>query len=74
LRALRYGNQSKWSEIKNVEKRKFKTNAYRVLLTRARKGMILFVPTGSTDDPTILPEEFEATAKYLISCGVTLQA
>lgn len=70
-RALRHGSQSKWNTIKNAEKILFKTNAYRVLLTRARKGMIIFVPKGDRNDPTNLPESFEGTADYLIRCGVT---
>ncbi|MGH9588167.1 MAG: hypothetical protein ACRD3F_14540, partial [Acidobacteriaceae bacterium] len=42
-----------------------------VLLTRARQGMIIFVPKGSPPDPTNSPEEFDATALYLLRCGVT---
>jgi hypothetical protein len=34
--------------------------------------MVIFVPRGSIGDPTIQPEEFEATAQYLIRCGVTV--
>jgi hypothetical protein len=71
LRALRHGRQSKWSSIKSKEKRIYKSNAYRVLLTRARKGMVVFVPMGNENDPTNLPFEFERTAEYLIQCGVT---
>jgi len=71
LRALRPGRQSKWSAIKSQEKQIYRRNAYRVLLTRARQGMIIFVPLGNADDPTNCPEEFEATAQYLVRCGVT---
>ena len=73
LRVLRHGRQSKWSAIKSDEKQVYRRNAYRVLLTRARQGMILFVPKGSANDPTNKPEEFEATAQYLVRCGVTLR-
>lgn len=52
LRSLRHGRQSKWSAIKSNEKRIYRTNAYRVLLTRARKGMVIFVPKGNANDPT----------------------
>jgi hypothetical protein len=72
LRALRHGLQSKWSAIKSAEKQTYRKNAYRVLLTRARLGMIIFVPRGSAQDPTNAPQEFEATAQYLVRCGVTL--
>jgi len=71
LRALRHGQQSKWSAIKSDEKRIYRRNAYRVLLTRARQGMIVFVPKGNDNDPSNRPDEFEATAQYLVRCGVT---
>lgn len=46
-------------------------NSYRVLLTRARKGMVVFVPHGDTtgDDPTRPPAMYDAIAEYLIGCG-----
>lgn len=46
-------------------------NGYRVLLTRARKGMVLFVPSGdrSKEDLTRLPEIYDQIAAYLASCG-----
>jgi hypothetical protein len=71
LRALRHGSPTKWSSIKNSEKRIYRRNAYRVLLTRARQGMILFIPKGDSADSTCLPDDFEATSRYLIDCGVT---
>lgn len=70
LRNLRHGNVSRWIGIKNKTKQIYRKNAYRVLLTRARKGMILFVPRGDANDSTTSPEEFDATAEYLIRCGV----
>jgi hypothetical protein len=33
--------------------------------------MVIFVPKGDPDDPTNKPEEFDATAQYLVACGVT---
>lgn len=70
LRALRPGASSRWLSIKRPDKRNFRRNAYRVLLTRARQGMVIFVPRGSPEDPTSKPEEFDATARFLLSCGV----
>jgi hypothetical protein len=70
LRKLQLGSPTKWNAIKNPEKRIYRRNAYRVLLTRARKGMVIFVPRGDANDSTILPEEFNASADYLIQCGV----
>ena len=72
LRTLRQGMQSKWSSIKNKDKQEFRRNAYRVLLTRARMGMVIFVPKGDPSDPTSSPDEFDATADYLVRCGATL--
>ena len=71
LRVLRHGRQSKWNAIRSEEKKTYRRNAYRVLLTRARQGMIIFVPKGNIHDQTNQPEEFEATAQYLLRCGVT---
>ena len=71
LRTLRHGRQSKWSTVKSAEKRNYRRNAYRVLLTRARKGMVIYIPEGSKQDATRQPEDFDATARYLVDCGVT---
>ncbi|MGA8086630.1 MAG: DNA/RNA helicase domain-containing protein [Terracidiphilus sp.] len=71
LSMLRHGSATKWTTIKSEEKRIYRRNAYRVLLTRARKGMVIFVPKGSANDLTNSPEEFDRTAQYLIRCGVT---
>lgn len=70
LRALRHGSPSKWSSIKNAEKIVYRKNAYRVLLTRARQGLVIYVPAGSIDDSTHSPAEFDATAQYLLRCGI----
>ena len=71
LRTLRHGSHTKWTAIKSEEKKIYRRNAYRVLLTRARKGMVIFVPKGNPHDPTISPDEFDRTAQYLLQCGVT---
>ncbi len=72
LRKLLSGPNNRWVSIKNPERRKFRENAYRVLLTRARQGMIIFVPNGNAEDTTNLPDEFNATAEFLLKCGVTV--
>jgi hypothetical protein len=51
-------------------KREFMKNTYRVLLSRAREGMIIWIPEGDPADPTRLPEFYDHTATYLESCGV----
>jgi len=62
---------TKWQKANNSEMKKFIINKYRVLLTRAREGMVIFVPPGDKDDPTRNPEYYNSIAKYLISCGIT---
>jgi len=47
-------------------------NAYRVLLTRARQGMVIFVPAGSPSDPTRQPGFYDATFRYLSGLGLPL--
>jgi hypothetical protein len=45
-------------------------NKYRVLLTRFRKGMVIFVPTGDANDSTWDPLDFDSVYEYLRGCGV----
>jgi len=70
LRKLLSGPNNRWSAIKNKDKQTFRKNAYRVLLTRARQGMIIFVPRGNPKDPTNVPADFDSTAEFLMKCGV----
>lgn len=79
----RFNGQTKWieqtgnSESKQ-ELRKYMLNAYRVLLTRARSGMVICVPTGNPnktlsgfwEDSTRLPEFYDGTYNYLKSLGI----
>ena len=63
----------KWKNINAPERRAFQVNAYRVLLTRARKGMIICVPEGDRGHPpddTRRPEFYDETYKYLSSLGL----
>lgn len=53
-------------------KQRFIRNAYRVLLTRAREGMVIFVPRGDATDPTRPPILFDSTASFLIDCGAVV--
>ena len=48
----------------------FQLNAYRVLLTRARQGMVICVPYGNNEDATRLPEFYDATFGYLKRLGL----
>jgi hypothetical protein len=60
----------KWSSIRKAADVQYRLNTYRVLLTRARQGMILFVPSGDAADPTRSPHEMDEVAEYLLRCGV----
>lgn len=60
----------KWQRIHKSERQAHLKNAYRVLLTRARQGMVLVVPTGDAADPTRLPALYDGTFEYLRQCGV----
>lgn len=62
---------SKWSNIKNTDNRSYLRNAYRVLLTRARQGMVVFVPPGNENDPTRLPTFYNSTFNYLRELGIS---
>ena len=52
----------RWQVLRDDEKRRFRLNAYRVLLTRSRAGTVIFIPRGSGDDPTRSPAELDETA------------
>lgn len=59
----------RWNRAPEKTK-EFVRNKYRVLLTRARDGMIIWIPTGSAGDLTRDPTLLNATADYLKSCGI----
>jgi hypothetical protein len=61
---------SRWQTVKHVDHQRYLVNAYRVLLTRARQGMAIFVPPGDAADPTRLPAFYDGTFEYLVSLGV----
>ena len=62
----------RWININNDENRAYLKNAYRVLLTRARQGMVIFVPSGDTTDPTRQPAYYEKTFDYLRHVGLSV--
>lgn len=79
----RFNGQTKWVEQKgntesNQDLIKYMLNAYRVLLTRARVGMVICVPAGNAnktpsgfwEDSTRLPEYYDGTYRYLKEVGV----
>jgi hypothetical protein len=60
----------RWCNISNDDNRRYLRNAYRVLLTRARQGMVIFVPHGDESDPTRAPTFYDATFNYLSEIGI----
>jgi hypothetical protein len=65
---------SRWTNINKDDARRYLLNAYRVLLTRARQGMVIFVPPGDRRDSTREPQYYDRTASYLRDIGIPLLA
>lgn len=61
---------SRWINIGKEENKDYLRNAYRVLLTRARQGMVVFVPQGEPSDPTRSPSYYDSTFNYLKELGI----
>lgn len=59
----------KWKRVNKSYRKQYQKNAYRVLLTRARQGMVIVVPRGEDSDPTRLPDFYDNTFNYLKSIG-----
>jgi hypothetical protein len=59
----------RWNHIRKPERQTYLKNAYRVLLTRARQGMVIVVPAGDSDDPTRKPQFYDPTFEYLRKIG-----
>ncbi|HNW50853.1 MAG TPA: DUF2075 domain-containing protein [Prolixibacteraceae bacterium] len=60
---------NKWQNINKEERRNYLKNAYRVLLTRARQGMVIVIPAGDEEDPTRKPAFYDKTFNYLELIG-----
>lgn len=60
---------NKWQNIHKEIRKKYLINAYRVLLTRARQGMVIVIPEGNKEDYTRQPEFYDNTFNYLKSIG-----
>lgn len=61
---------TKWHKINKAINQEYQLNAYRVLLTRARQGMVIVVPEGDPTDSTRKPELYDSTYNYLRSVGI----
>jgi hypothetical protein len=61
---------STWHQVRGDSERNYVRNRYRVLLTRARFGMVIWIPPGKVDDPTLDPVRFERVRSLLEEAGV----
>lgn len=61
---------SKWMNINKEEIRRYQINAYRVILTRARRGMVIYVPEGNNEDHTRKCEFYNSTYNYFKEIGI----
>ena len=74
----KFNGKNRWNPENNEDNRMYMLNAYRVLLTRARQGMVICVPEGNDhltaegfpEDPTRLPEFYNGTYEYFKSLGI----
>jgi DUF2075 family protein len=64
-----FSGSAKWR--KTSTKAQYQINAYRVLLTRSRKGMVIWIPSGSGNDESMSPSEMDEVAKVLVAAGAT---
>jgi hypothetical protein len=68
--AYRAFRGTKWIEVGKPARQQYLLNAYRVLLTRARQGMVICVPHGERTDPTRKAAYYDSTFEYLAGIGV----
>ena len=65
-----YFSGTKWQNIHNENDKTYLQNAYRVLLTRARQGLIIYIPEGDDLDHTRPKKLYDQTFNYFQSCGI----
>ena len=58
-----------WQRVSDERRRAYLLNSYRVLLTRARQGMVVFVPPGDAADLTRAPGDYDRIFQFLLECG-----
>ena len=66
-----YFRGTRWERMTDETRATYLANSYRVLLTRARQGMAIYVPVGSDIDDTRNPDFYEQTYAFLCDCGIT---
>jgi hypothetical protein len=60
---------TKWQNVNDDNRKVYLTNAYRVLLTRARQGLVIFIPEGDAEDATRPAAFYDGTANFWSECG-----
>jgi DUF2075 family protein len=60
---------NKWQRILKEDRQQYQKNAYRVLLTRARQGIVIVIPEGDANDRTRPPDYYDPIWQYLVSIG-----
>jgi schlafen family protein len=63
---------TRWQNVNDENRKVYLTNAYRVLLTRARQGMVIYVPAGDIIDATRPLSYYDGTAAFFSKCGLPL--
>lgn len=63
---------TRWQSIHSADAQRYLLNSYRVLLTRARQGMVIVIPEGDVDDPTRNPCHYNSTWEYLLKAGIPI--
>ena len=61
---------TRWQSVRSPTSQDFLRNAYRVIMTRARQGMVVFVPEGDDRDPTRPRSFYDGTWEFLKRCGL----
>jgi hypothetical protein len=61
---------TKWQAVHKLEQQSYIANSYRVLLTRGRQGLVIFIPLGDDSDETRPVKFYEGTCEFLKSCGI----
>ena len=67
---LKHFKGSFWQDVKSADSRLYLKNVYRVLLTRARQGLIMVIPEGNKDDHTRLPSFYDGIYEYFKKIGI----
>lgn len=63
---------TRWQLVRDAARQRYLANTYRVLLTRARQGMVIFVPEGDQEDRTRPPAFYDTTFEFLADCGLAV--